>query len=177
MADTDDERYPIGTFQRFEALPAARERAPLIDAIARAPGDLRRLAGGLGDRALEARYRDGGWTIRQVVHHVPDSHMNAYIRMKLAVTESSPAITTYEEQLWAELADVQQAPVSVSLDLLDALHHRWVLFLRSLDDDGFVRGYRHPQLGLLPLYDALALYAWHGRHHVAHVERALHRNA
>lgn len=175
MTQVDEERFPIGTFEKAAAPLPAIARTALIDAIAQAPRDLRRLAGSLGDAALEARYRDGGWTIRQVVHHVPDSHLNAYIRMKLAATEDAPLITTYEEQLWAELADVRLTPVSVSLDLLDALHHRWVLFLRSLDDEMFLRAYRHPQLGLMPLYNAVALYAWHGRHHVAHVERALQR--
>lgn len=173
MTDVDDGRYPIGNFIPVGASLTASERRPLIAAIEQAPKDLRRLTQGLSDRQLETPYRDGGWTIRQVVHHVPDSHMNAYVRMKLAATEDAPAISTYEEQLWAELADVREAPIRISLDLLDALHYRWVLFLRSLDDAAFERGYRHPQLGLMRLYNAVALYAWHGRHHVAHVERAL----
>jgi hypothetical protein len=110
--------------------------------------------------------------VRQVVHHVPDSHMNAYIRFKLAVTEEGPAIRPYHEGRWAELPEARSAPIGVSLDLLDALHRRWTLFLRNLSDDEFGRFYVHPELGVVPLDVALALYAWHGKHHTAHVRNA-----
>jgi hypothetical protein len=110
-----------------------------------------------------------------VVHHVPDSHINAYVRFKLALTETDPQIRPYEEALWADTPEIAATPVSVSLDLLDAVHQRWVFLLRSMDDAAFNRTFRHPKLGQVPLYNALALYVWHGRHHAAHVEQALTR--
>jgi uncharacterized damage-inducible protein DinB len=127
----------------------------------------------LTDEQLERRYRSGGWTIRQVVHHVPDSHMQAFVRMKLAVTEDTPTIKPYDEARWAELADVRLTPVGVSLDLLEALHRRWVVLLRAFTDQHFRRGFLHPEIGPMTVDDALALYAWHGRHHAAHIKNAL----
>jgi len=175
VTDPERARYPIGRFQRCPGPLDRPQRARLIDEIARTPSEIRSLVEPLTEAQLETRYRVDGWTIRQVVHHVPDSHMNSYVRMKLAVTESTPPrINAYDEARWAELADAT-LPVSVSLDLLTALHIRWVRFLRSLSDEDFSRSYLHPDLGAFPLYDALALYAWHGQHHAAHIANALER--
>jgi DinB superfamily len=148
MNDGDKLRYPIGRF-------------------------LRELVERLNDAQLDIPYRPCGWTIRQVVHHVPESHMNAYIRTKLAVTEDSPTIKTYEEARWAELPDVKLAPVAMSLDLLTAVHRRWVVFLRALPESEFQKTFRHPESGPVTVDEAIAMYAWHGRHHVAHVRQAL----
>ena len=137
------------------------------------PARLRALVQDLTDEQLETRYRPDGWTIRQVVHHVPDSHMNAYIRFKLAATENGPTIRPYQEARWAELPDARTAPVSLSLDLLEALHRRWTLCLRNFSADDFQQVYVHPEMGAVPLDTALALYAWHGKHHTAHVRNAL----
>jgi hypothetical protein len=172
--DSEYDRYPIGRFQRCDGPLDRARRARLIDEIERAPAQIRALVEDLNDDQLKKRYRVDGWTIRQVVHHVPDSHMNSYVRMKLAVTEPHPPrITAYDEARWAELPDASALPVSVSLDLLTALHVRWVHFLRQLSEEDFGREYLHPELGAYPLYDALALYAWHGQHHAAHIRNAL----
>jgi hypothetical protein len=173
MSEVDPLRYPIGKFHR-PALPldeAARRN--LIATIEQAPAGIRALVSGLGDADLEARYRAGGWTIRQVVHHLPDSHLNGYVRMKLAATETNPAIKLYEESLWAELSDARTAPVAMSLDLLDALHRRWTAFLRGLSASDFRKTFVHPQWGSVPIDFALAIYAWHGRHHTAHIHQAV----
>ncbi len=171
--DETDRRYPIGRFARQTTPLDGAGRLAYIDAIAHAPGAMRRLVRGLSDADLNRRYREGGWTIRQVVHHVPDSHMHAYARFKFALTEDAPQVKAYNEQRWAELPDVEDVPVTVSLDLLEALHLRWTSTLRSMSDDDFSKTYQHPELGVVPLYDALQLYAWHGRHHTAHIELAL----
>ena len=174
----EHERYPIGRFERCAGPLARPQRSKLIDDIERAPANIRALVLALTEQQLETRYRDDGWTIRQIVHHVSDSHMNSYVRMKLAVTESAPPrINAYDEAQWAELPDARSLPVSVSLDLLTALHGRWVPFLRQLSDADFTRAYIHPELGTFPLYDALAMYAWHGQHHTAHIANALKRGA
>jgi uncharacterized damage-inducible protein DinB len=123
---------------------------------------------GLSEQQLETPYRDGGWTVRQVVHHVADSHVNSYVRFKLAMTEEEPTIKPYMEDRWAELAD-SKSPVEVSLSLLDSLHKRWNLLLRSFQSSDWQRTFRHPEMGLLTLDQTLALYSWHGRHHVAHI--------
>ncbi len=175
MADEKD-RYPVGRAPR--TAPAdARERVALIEAIDRTPSRIRGLVSGLSDAELETPYRDGGWTIRQVVHHVPDSHMNAYVRMKLAVTEERPVIRTYEEALWAELPDGRTAPIGISLDLLEALHRRWVAFLRALTEVQLQRPFLHPEWGAVTVDQAIAMYEWHGRHHTAHIQQALARRA
>ena len=158
-------------------LSARPHRAALTDAIEKTPETFRSLVEPLPDRQLDSPYREGGWTIRQVVHHVPDSHMNAYIRMKLAATEETPVIKPYDEGRWAELPDGRSAPISMSLDLLDALHRRWVTFLRSLSDDQLHRTFVHPELGPVAIGEALALYAWHGRHHAAHIRNAISRKS
>ena len=163
-----DLRYPIGRFRPVTSLTPA-ERVTCIEQIAAAPEGLRRAVQGLDDRQLDTPYRPGGWTVRQVVHHVPDSHLNAYTRFKLACTEESPAIKTYDEARWAELAEARTAPIDVSLDLLTLLHRRWVLFLRTLGPADFARTVRHPEWGAPTVDFLLAQYAWHGRHHTAHI--------
>lgn len=169
MSAVTDLRYPIGRFAFSGDVTPAR-RAAWIDDIAAAPAALRGVVRGLSPEQLDTPYRPGGWTVRQVVHHVPDSHVNAYVRMRLAITEDDPTIKPYDEARWAELPDYKGVPIDVSLALLDALHTRWVAMLRALPDAAFTRGYVHPESGrLVPLDEALALYAWHGRHHVAHI--------
>jgi uncharacterized damage-inducible protein DinB len=163
-----DPRYPIGKYARPDVV-SPEERAEFIRQIEEAPARLRDAVRGLSEEQLDHPYRDGGWTVRQVVHHLPDSHVNAYIRFKLAVTEEEPTIKTYEEALWAQLPDASRADIDLSLNLLEALHRRWVLFLRGLDEVQFNRTFRHPELGVMRLDQNLALYAWHGRHHVAHI--------
>lgn len=162
-----DPRFPIGKFHR----PAAYTpelRAEHLAELEQAPALMRQAASGLNDQQLDTPYRDGGWTVRQVVHHVPDSHMNSYIRFKWALTEDNPLIKAYHEDLWAELAD-SKAPIEGSLVMLERLHERWTLLLKSMDEAAWKRTFKHPQNGDMPLEMALALYAWHGRHHVAHV--------
>ena len=163
-----DLRYPIGAFQPVTSLTPA-QRVTCIEQIAAAPEGLRRAVQGLDDRRLDTPYRPGGWTVRQVVHHVPDSHLNAYARFKLACTEESPAIKTYDETRWAELPEARSAPIDVSLDLLTSLHRRWVLFLETLGPTDFARTVRHPDWGSPTVDFLLAQYAWHGRHHTAHI--------
>ncbi len=172
MTDLDALKYPIGRFARPGPVDAAA-RAALISAIEEAPAELRSLVAGLSDAQLDTPYRPGGWTIRQVVHHVPDSHANAYVRMKLGATEDAPTIRTYQEGRWAELPEARTAPVAMSLDLLDALHRRWVAFLRALPAGEFARTVTHPDWGVMSLDDLLAQYAWHGRHHAAHIRKAV----
>jgi DinB family protein len=163
-----DLSYPIGKFH-FDGPTTDEQRRKSIDQIAHAPSNLRSAIAGLSVQHLDTPYRPGGWTVRQVVHHVPDSHMNAYIRFKLALTEEEPTIKPYAEDRWAELADTGTTPVEVSLTMLDALHDRWVRLLRALKTDDWKRTFRHPELGAMNLEKTLALYAWHGRHHVAHI--------
>ncbi len=172
MTLAPDSRYPIG---RFDAPDSSQDVDRWIDAIAAAPGELRRAVDGLGDAQLDTPYRDGGWTIRQVAHHIPDSHMNAYIRFKLALTEESPVIRPYMEDRWAELEEAKNAPVEMSLRLLEALHIRWVAALRALDAADLERTVQHPELGTVPLFRIIAMYAWHGRHHIAHITGARER--
>lgn len=163
-----DLRYPIGRFSpKSEVTPG--ERAGLIEQIAAAPAALRAAVTGLGDAQLDTPYRPGGWTVRQVVHHVPDSHINAYMRFRLALTEEEPEIKTYQEAAWAELPDADSLPVEISLRLLEFLHARWVPLLRALGPAQWARRLRHPEFGVVTLDTMLQLYAWHGRHHVAHV--------
>jgi uncharacterized damage-inducible protein DinB len=163
-----DQRYPIGKF-RYEGAPSEEQKQQFLEEIAQTPAQLRAAVHGLSDAQLDTPYRPGGWTIRQVVHHVPDSHLNSYVRFKLALTEDEPAIKTYAEDRWAELADTKATPVEVSLQLLESLHDRWLRLLRSLEPEDWKRTFRHPELGAVTLEKALALYAWHGRHHVAHI--------
>jgi hypothetical protein len=163
-----DLAYPIGKFT-WSGPGSVEDRERRIAEVAAAPAALRKAVAGLTDAQLDTPYRPGGWTVRQVAHHVPDSHVNAYVRFKLAVTEDTPTIKPYDEAAWAELADVKAVPVATSLALLEAVHERWVAFLRSLGEADWARTFNHPELGVVSLERNLALYAWHGRHHVAHV--------
>jgi hypothetical protein len=166
--DTPDLRYPVGEF-RFPKQVSAEELARFIEQIADTPARLRAAITGLDHAQLDTPYRPGGWTVRQVAHHVPDSHINSYVRCRLALTEDDPVIKPYDESRWAELPDARTAPVEVSLVLLENLHARWVPLLRSLSGADWKRTFRHPELGLVSLENNAALYAWHGRHHVAHI--------
>ncbi len=168
---TPDPRYPLGRFQRPAHLPAV-DRIALIERIASLPARLRALVEHADDTRLERRYRDGGWSVRQVVHHIADSHMNAYIRVKLALTETHPTIKPYDEAAWAELAD-SRLPVDPSLKILDCVHERWVVVWRTQPDAAFARTLLHPDSGEMNVGVVLALYAWHGDHHLAHVRAAL----
>lgn len=163
-----DPRFPIGKFH-YEGAPSPEQRHKFIAEIAQTPAAIRAAVQGLSPKQLDTPYRDGGWNVRQVVHHVPESHMNAYIRFKLALTEDEPTIKPYAEDRWAKLEDVQSTPIEVSLALLENLHARWVVLLRSLDDQDWKRAFVHPEMGVVPLEKSLALYAWHGRHHTAHI--------
>jgi len=170
-----DLRYPIGKFT-YEGLSTEEQKQEYINDIEQAPANLRAAVKDLSDQQLDTPYRPEGWTLRQVAHHVPDSHLNAYLRFKLALTEDAPTIKPYAEDRWAQLADTQTTPVEVSLTLLDSLHTRWVRLLRSLKVEDWRRTFRHPQLGEVSLEKNLVLYAWHGRHHVAHITRLRERN-
>jgi uncharacterized damage-inducible protein DinB len=163
-----DLRYPVGRFQRPTEISDA-DRHRFIDAIAALPGELAAAARGLTDAQLDTPYREGGWTVRQVVHHVADSHINAYCRVRFALTEHEPTIKPYDEGMWAELADAKSMPVATSLALLDAVHARWVTLLRSLNPEQFGRVFHHPESGKQTIDSMLALYAWHGKHHTAHI--------
>lgn len=163
-----DPRYPIGRFQ-FDADRAPELRAQWIEDLAQAPALLRQAVAGLNDRQLDTPYREGGWTVRQVVHHVADSHLNAYVRLRLALTEERPVIKPYSEKAWAELSDARTAPVDSSLALVEGLHQRWVALLRSLRPDDFARTFQHPETGEQSLDRLVAFYAWHGKHHSAHI--------
>jgi len=163
-----DLKFPVGKFVAPEKI-TEDDRRKFIAQIAEAPAKLRAAVSGLTDAQLDTPYREGGWTVRQVTHHVPESHMNAYIRFKLALTENEPTIKTYEQQLWAELPDAKTEPVAASLDLMDSLHDRWVTVLKAMRPEEFARKFNHPELGVVTLDRNLAMYAWHGRHHVAHV--------
>lgn len=165
-----DLRYPIGTFAPLDHL-SEEERAAAIAEIAVFPAELARTVAGLSDEQLDTPYRPGGWTVRQVVHHLPDSHLNAYVRFRLALTEDEPTIKPYAEERWAELPDAKSAPVDLSLALLAALHGRWARLLEAMPAGDFARIYLHPDDGRRTLDRTLALYVWHGRHHLAHITR------
>lgn len=173
----EDLKYPIGEF-RFPESVTDGERALFLEQIAEAPARLRRAISGLSDEQLATPYRPGGWTVRQVVHHLPDSHLNSYARFKLAMTEDDPTIRPFDEARWAELEDAKHGPLEFSLALLDALHERWVSFLRSLKREDYARTFHHPEFPdtHVTLDRNIALYAWHGRHHVAHITALRERN-
>jgi len=170
-----DLRYPIGKFAYNGPLTQEQKQRYLND-IEQTPANLRTAVNGLSEKQLDTPYRPDGWTVRQVAHHVPDSHLNAYVRTKLALTEEEPTIKPYAEDRWAQLADTQATPVEVSLALLESLHDRWMRLLRSLQPEEWKRSFRHPELGLMSLEKNLALYAWHGRHHVTHITSLRERN-
>ncbi len=161
-------RYPIGEMV-LHPDPTAADRAVWTDQIAQAPASLRDAVVGLDESQLGTPYRQGGWTVRQLVHHVADSHMNGYVRSKLALTEDVPTVKTYEQDRWAMLADVDAVPIEASLQLLDALHVRWAAMWRSMSDADFARSFQNPELGVVTLGTHLGVYAWHGRHHVANI--------
>jgi hypothetical protein len=163
-----DLRYPIGKFDPSGSIPEAM-RSDLVQEIAEAPANLRKAVEGLNQQQLGTPYREGGWTVRQVAHHLVDSHLNAYVRFKLALTEDHPTIKPYHENLWAELYDAKNAPVETSLALLEMLHERWVMLLRNFAPPDFKRTFAHPEHGTRDLEYLLRLYSWHGRHHVAQI--------
>ena len=165
----DELRFPVGKFQFSESDWSDSQRSLCIEQIAAAPALLRKAVERLSPTQLATLYRPEGWTVQQVVNHVPDSHMNAYVRFRLALTEEHPLIKPYHENLWAELEDAKNAPPELSLTLLDALHRRWIMLLRSMRPDDFSRTLQHPELGIVSLNRYTALYAWHGRHHTAHI--------
>lgn len=164
-----DPRYPTGRFA-FNAAPTAADRASSIATIGSLPAEIRAAAGALSASQLETPYREGGWTARQVIHHVADSHINAYIRFKLTLTEDTPPLKPYEETIWAELVDGKTGDPAVSLGILDGVHHRLHRLLTTLDASAFARTAHHPQHGAVTLDWLLQLYAWHGRHHVGHLK-------
>jgi len=169
-------RYPVGKCQPAEQL-SEQDRQKLLTQVEEAPKKLRAAVAGLSREQLNTPYRDGGWTIQQVAHHLPDSHMNAYMRFKLALTEDNPTIKPYNETRWAELSDSRTTPVETSLTMMDALHERWMNLLRSMKPEDFSRKLTHPEHGTVSLDYMLGLYAWHGRHHVAHITNLRQRNA
>jgi uncharacterized damage-inducible protein DinB len=168
-ADTlDGIRYPIGRVTIVDDVTPA-DRSRWIEQIADAPVKLRSALAGLSDRQLDRRYREGGWTLRQVAHHLADEHLNAFGYFKKAVTEDEPLVNVYEEPRWAETKDAREAPIELSLDLLTALHGRWISLLNSLEQKDFARAYQHGRRGRVSLDEAIQLYAWHGLHHTAHI--------
>ncbi|HZP47763.1 MAG TPA: putative metal-dependent hydrolase [Vicinamibacterales bacterium] len=173
MTDIEALKYPVGRMSRVETPLDRATRERHLKTLEDLPERVRTLVSALDDARLDTPYRPGGWTIRQVVHHVPDSHLNAYVRMKLAATEDAPTIRTYEEQLWAELPEAKRGPVAMSLDLLSAVHRRWLAFLRGLPEADLQRVFVHPAWGRVAIDEAISMYAWHSRHHTAHIEQAL----
>ncbi|HEY2857727.1 MAG TPA: bacillithiol transferase BstA [Terracidiphilus sp.] len=170
MTDLDELRYPIGRLDPSAEGPRSRQ----IEILRRLPDQLRASVNGLDDTQLDTPYRDGGWTVRQVVHHVADSHANSYIRVKLALTEETPTIKAYDEAAWARLPD-SKLPVEVSLAFTAAVHARLVPLLESMSDADYEKTFRHPERGTVTLANNLAVYAWHSRHHVAHIVRLRER--
>ena len=170
MTEPDDLRYPIGRMPTVEGPVTARQREGWIGTVQSLPQKLQRAVRGFTTEQWDTPYRPGGWTVRQVVHHIPDSHLNAYIRFKLALTEDVPTVKPYDEAAWAELVDTQATKPEVSLTLLEALHARWVILLRSTPEQMYLRTYRHPEHGrTFTLQQLLAQYAWHSEHHLRHI--------
>ncbi len=165
---TQDLRYPIGPWVPPKGAVSPAERAGFIADIAALPAQMRAAVAALSNAQLDTPYRPGGWTVRQVVHHVADSHANGYVRQKLALTEQNPVIKPYDEERWAELPDVT-LPLDVSLRMLDSIHERWAALLRALPAERFSAQYQHPQSGQQTLDSSLSNYSWHGKHHVAHI--------
>ena len=163
-----DPRYPIGKMEMPSEVTAAR-RLRAIDEIASTPAKMRAAVKGLSESQLDTPYREGGWSVRQVVHHVPDSHLNAYVRVKLALTENMPTIKPYDEAAWANLADSRSTPIEVSLTLLETVHNRWDRVMRSMKQEDFLRKLIHPEHGERNVDWLLFVYEWHGKHHVAHI--------
>jgi hypothetical protein len=170
-----DPRYPVGKLEKKGPL-TSDERKHMIESLAQAPARFRAAVAGLNDKQLDTRYRDGGWTVRQVIHHVADSHMNAYIRFRFAVTEAEPKVKAYDEKAWAELADARTAPIEPSLKLLDGIHDRWTILLHNVREIDFNRGLNHSENGHMTLDDVLADYEWHSRHHEGHITNLRKKN-
>jgi len=171
---SDDVRYPVGPCEWSVEVSAEEKRQHLRD-IAELPEKLRAAVAGLAPQHLDIPYREGGWTIRQIVHHIPDSHMNSYVRFKLALTEDQPTIKPYDEKLWAEMPEARTAPIEISLDMVDTLHRRWSLMLQNMTEADFERSIFHPEIGALKLKSLVAGYGWHCRHHVAQIVATRHR--
>lgn len=164
---SEDLRFPIGKYEKGKKI-SSEQRKQLIGEVAELPKKLREAVKNLTDEQLDTPYRPEGWTVRQVVHHVGDSHMNSFIRFKLALSEENPTIRPYAEDLWAQTAEYE-LPVDVSLNLIDSVHKRWTTLLESMSDEDFARTLNHPATGAWTLEDSLGLYAWHGNHHTAHI--------
>jgi len=171
----EDLRYPIGRFTPKGAPLTPEERTSFIERIAAVPGELRAAVDGLTDERLDTPYREGGWSSRQIAHHIPDSHLNAFVRFKLALTEDVPTIKPYDQEAWAALGDVQGSRVGASLALIEGLHERWVALLRAMTPRDFGRGLTHPEMGRIDLDFLLGLYAWHGLHHVTQIVKLRQR--
>ena len=171
---SNDLRYPVGPPPKVSTVSRA-DLDGWIEEVETAPQRLEKAIRGLGEEQLDTPYRPDGWTVRQVVHHLADSHMNSYCRFRMALTEDSPAILAYQEAAWAELSDAKVGPVAPSLEILRGVHGRWTALLRSLNEEQWKRTFRHPERGKSPLDEAAALYAWHSRHHIAHIERLAER--
>lgn len=170
MAETRDLRYPIGRMRLPDGPVTAEQREQWISSIESLPERLRGAVAGLTERQWQTPYRPGGWTVHQLVHHIADSHLNAYTRFKLALTEDEPTIKPYDEAAWAELPDTRDTPSEVSLSLVDALHRRWAALLRGIPEPAFSRTVRHPEHGrIFTLDQMLGQYAWHSDHHLAHI--------
>lgn len=169
MAPMTDIRFPIGK-PTYPATVTRQDLQSAIDALAVMPSELRKVVSGLSDEQLDTPYRQDGWTVRQVVHHVADSHMNSYIRFRKALTEKSPDISAYDEKAWAELSDSRHCDIETSLMLIDALHRRLTMLLRSVEDGEWTRTFVHPERGEVRIDHTALLYAWHGRHHIAHIQ-------
>ena len=166
--ELDPLRYPIGRFQKQESL-SPDQRASALRSLHQSPQKLHQAVNDLSTEQLDTPYREGGWTVRQLVHHLADSHMNAYVRMRLALTEDWPTVKPFNEAQWAKLADARLGPVESSVEILSALHARWVMLLTSLNEEDWKKGYVHPENGRQTIEQVLALYDWHGRHHLAHI--------
>jgi uncharacterized damage-inducible protein DinB len=171
---SEDLSYPIGKYEKDTKI-TAEQRKQFISAIAELPNALRKSVENLSEEQLDTPYRPGGWTVRQVVHHVGDSHLNSLIRFKLALTENNPTIRPYAEDLWAETAEYRM-PIDVSLNLIESLHERWTKLLESFSDEDFSKTLTHPDSGIWTLEDFLGMYAWHSKHHTAHINNLKKRN-
>jgi uncharacterized damage-inducible protein DinB len=169
-----DLRYPIGEFD-YDGNVSREMIDGWINEIEKCPSLLKTAVNDLSEEQLNTEYRPGGWTVRQVVHHLADSHMNAYIRFKLALTETNPTVKTYSEAKWAELPD-SMSPIDVSLDLLVAIHSRWIVIIKSMSTEELEKTFTHPDLGIVPLVRNIGMYAWHGKHHIAHITELRKRN-
>jgi len=166
---TEDLRYPTGRFVPKGGPLTGEERDALIERVEALPGELRAALEGLGDEQLDTPYREGGWSPRQITHHLADSHVNAFVRMKLALTEDRPTIKPYDQEAWSRLPDVEGVPVGTSLAILDGLHARWARLLRALPEEAFSRPLAHPEIGDIDVALLLQLYGWHGRHHTTQI--------